>query len=755
MVLRLSMILLTIAVSAKAEDWQMMTDSRNVRDIVSLDNHLWLATEGGLVEYSPLSNHFRTFTTLDGLGGVGVSRLEPDASGGLWVALDNRMLHRWVPDEGVTHSVPTISQQEGVQSLNDLTVDGRGVFVATSRGIAVITYSARYDQWVWFEEYRKLGDFDSDIPVRSVLIEGDTIWATTSQGVARGNLNSPPPLDWVNYRVPDGLPGSDIRDIVRVSGRLYVITDGGTARLNGSRWERLHQRRDVYRLMNFNDTLTAVTSDGLSWWTGSAWLRYGAMRIGISGATRDESGNYWISFPVNGLASGGIAALVDTGWVSAIPSGPVSNNLLAAVFTKDGSSCFVGGKSTGEYGLCRLTSDEWENWTYPEVEGSSFHFQHRSVAEDKLGGIWVGTYGGGVTRYNSNDDFTIYNSDSSTGGRLKGYDANPNMPLTSALAADGQGNIWIVSRAAGDGNILVCVPHEFIENPQPDQPWFYFHRSNFRSFTEFDLLAIDGRGRKWIASTANNPSISGDQGVYVFDDKGTIADSTDDQIWGPIPGLPSAEILSLKYDPAGYMWIGSPRGAYYTSATANEFSHASFSQVYFMREIPIYSIDIDPSGNKWFGTEFGVSILSSDMYTILRTITTDPPDKLPSSRVNLVAIDPNSGRAYLGTRNGTAIIRTPYRDYGDEIAGVSFEPNPFNPDRSRLIFTGSTLAGGAGARIFTPDGRLIRKMSHDEAALGWDGKDDSGKGVSEGVYLILTHNGAGQAGQGKVAVIRR
>ncbi len=754
-ILRLMIALFALSLPAVAEEWQILSDIRNVRDLAEIDGRFWMATEGGLVEYSPGANHFSTFTTLDGLGGVGVSKLEKDDHGGLWVALDNRMLQRWEPEQGVTHSVATMSQPEGPQSLNDLTIAERGMYVATSRGVAVVTYSSLYDQWVWFEEYRKLGSFDSDIPVRSVLVEGDTVWAATTQGIAKGDLTSPAPLDWVNYGLGNGLPGIDVKDLLRVNNKLYAITDQGVAVLNGNRWQRTHGRLDIRRLMNFDDTLTAITSDGLSHWNGTAWTRYGQLRIGATSAVKDSSGNYWMAFGLNGLARGGIATLIDTTWQQVVPKGPVSNNLLAATFTEDGYSCFVGGKSAGEYGLSRSKAGEWETWSYPEFDGTTFRYQHKGIAKDKSGGVWAGTFGGGVTRYAQDGSFTIYNSDSSTGARLIGYETRPTIPLTSALAADGFGNIWIVNRGAEGGNILVAVSHEFIEDPNPDVAWNYFHRTNFRSFGDFDLIAIDGQNRKWIASTANDPSKSADQGVYVLDDRGTIADSTDDFIWGPLPGLPSAEVLSLKYDPAGYMWVGSPLGAYYTSTNQSDMSRASLTQVYAMRNIQIYAIEVDAMGNKWFGTDFGISILSPDLYTVTRQITTDPPDRLPAARVNMIAIDPYTGWAYIGTRQGTAVMRTPYRDYGDEISGVSFEPNPFNPERSRLIFTGTSLAGGGGVRIYTPDGRTIRKLSHDEAALGWDGRDDSGRGVADGVYLILTHNGAGQAGQGKVAVIRR
>jgi hypothetical protein len=331
----------------------------------------------------------------------------------------------------------------------------------------------------------------------------------------------------------------------------------------------------------------------------------------------------------------------------------------------------------------------------------------------------------------------------------------PSYVVGTMVISDRTGNIWITNREAVDGRVLVCVPEDYIRDPSPDKEWVYFHRNNFGAFSEFDLLAVDDLNRIWIASTGTDQAMVGEQGVYCLDTRGTLTDSTDDRVWGPIPGLPVQEVLSLKWDPAGYIWVGSPRGAYYVSATADNLSGVSLTPVYAMRDIAVRAIDVDPAGNKWFGSDFGVSILSSDMYTVTRRITTDPPDRLPSTTVQFVSVDPYSGLAYIGTHDGTAILPTPYRDYGTQIKNLSFEPNPFNPSRGRLIFTGNSLAGGANAHIYTPDGRLVRSLSHDEAALGWDGRDNQGREVADGVYLIVTSNGSGDAAQGKVAVLRR
>lgn len=752
--LSIALLLLT-PILAVAEEWRLLTDTRNARDIVAADSRLWLATEGGLVEFTPEGGMFRTHTTLDGLSGVGVLRLAPDSAGAIWLAFDNRTLLRWDGESGVTHTVSTLSQQSGIQSVNDIAISSRGLFVATNRGVSLITYVARYDQWVWFEEYRRIGSFSPDISARTLLVDGDYLWVGTDQGVGRGDLTSPKPLDWVNYTTAQGLPGAAIRDLVMWGGALCALTSEGVAQVDAGRWRRLHPRKDFTRLFVNSDTLVGLSPDGVYAWTGSAWQRWGSFLRWTNGVAWDDRGRLWAGLSRNGLSPGGVARLEDTTWVVEQPPGPVSNYLLAAAFRSDGTTLFVGGKGGGEFGLSQLSGDEWRIWSAPTNVGTPFNFQHRSVAMDLDGGVWVGTFLGGVARYDANDSVTVFNAESSTGERLNGYSPRHRMVLAPAVAADTSGNVWIVNRGALNGRVLVCVPREFIRAPADTASWIYFHRSNFGAVADFDLLAIDGRSRKWIASTANDPTLPGEKGIYVLDDEGTLRDSTDDDVWGPIPGLPSTEVLSLKWDPAGFVWAGSSRGAYYAPAYKDDLTGASFTQVYAMREIPIYSIDVDPTGNKWFGTEFGASILSPDLYTVVRRITSDPPDRLPSSRVQMVAIDPYSGWAYIGTSDGTVALHTPYRDYGQDIASVTVEPNPFNPNRGTMTFTGSSLAGAAGARIYTPDGRLVRSLSHDRAALGWDGRDDSGRPVADGVYLILTHSGNGQAAQGKVAVLRR
>jgi len=76
-------------------------------------------------------------------------------------------------------------------------------------------------------------------------------------------------------------------------------------------------------------------------------------------------------------------------------------------------------------------------------------------------------------------------------------------------------------------------------------------------------------------------------------------------------------------------------------------------------------------------------------------------------------------------------------------------PNPFNPS-TELRFS-MAQAGPASVRVYDVKGRLIRILADGvsfaagEQTLSWDGRNDAGRSVASGVYLVRLESGAGQA----------
>jgi hypothetical protein len=72
-------------------------------------------------------------------------------------------------------------------------------------------------------------------------------------------------------------------------------------------------------------------------------------------------------------------------------------------------------------------------------------------------------------------------------------------------------------------------------------------------------------------------------------------------------------------------------------------------------------------------------------------------------------------------------------------------PNPFNPrtDAAMII---DNLTDKADIRIYTVAGELVRKLDYTSAngRAAWDGKNDSGRTVASGVYLLFIDSPSGK-----------
>jgi ligand-binding sensor domain-containing protein len=285
-------------------------------------------------------------------------------------------------------------------------------------------------------------------------------------------------------------------------------------------------------------------------------------------------------------------------WKSYLPDGPSSNQIYAISFTDQGGVIMVSGGGGGEAGLSYWDGDRWQIWVSPNQRERIFYYSCRSVAADIDGGFWVGSYGGGIARFLPDGSYQTYDYSLETGRRLVGYSSDPRVAdyvLSPEVGLDRSGNLWVLNRGAFNGQVLVCIPRDFIQDPAPDKAWRYFQRSLFNNYDRLEILAIDGRGRKWMGSS--DPESLPAQGVYVFDENGTMDNAGDDRSWGPIGGLNSKQVLDITWDPAGYIWVGSIDGAYYIRADVDEPEREQFTILYPLRQQGVYSIAVDAAGN--------------------------------------------------------------------------------------------------------------------------------------------------------------
>lgn len=224
--------------------------------------------------------------------------------------------------------------------------------------------------------------------------------------------------------------------------------------------------------------------------------------------------------------------------------------------------------------------------------------------EDKMGNMWFGTEGGGLSRYDGKS-FTNFTT-------AQGLSNN----LVKSIIQDKKGNMWIGTVGGGvskyDGKLFTS----------------YTTAQGLGNNTVWSIIE-DRKGNIWFGTE--------DGGVSKYDGKSFTTYTT-------AQGLINNSVRSLMEDNKGNIWLGTEDGGV---SIYNGKSFVSFSALHgFTRKI-IWSIREDKKGNIWFGTEGdGVSRYDGKFFTNFTTI-----QGLASNKVWSIKED-KSGNLWFGTENG-------------------------------------------------------------------------------------------------------
>lgn len=184
-----------------------------------------------------------------------------------------------------------------------------------------------------------------------------------------------------------------------------------------------------------------------------------------------------------------------------------------------------------------------------------------------------------------------------------------------------------------------------------------------------DKITITSDNRKWI-----NVPYGYKSGILIFDDGGTIDDTSDDQArfistFSDINGtIDASGYFCITEDKNGQVWIGTNRGPIYCANPKAKLEEIRCSRVIrpadeindvpynFLDGEQINAIAVDGGNRKWIATQSsGVFLVSEDgMETIENFTTTNSP--LPSNQINSLAINQLTGEVFIGTEKDWYLI---------------------------------------------------------------------------------------------------
>lgn len=539
--LRVSVFLLpgtwNVALAAEWE-WQTFTNATDVRQILAADSLVWAATNGGLLRFSPATGRFTPFVNTDGLASNDIKAVERDQSGRIWIAGANGVVNVYTPS---SRRMQTITDYQG-QSINDLTAYGDSIFV--SLGIGVSLFDIR--RWEVKETY-KIGE------VTRTLLDGRRIWTACPDGVRTSHLDLPnlmAPSAWTRYTMTDGLPHNQALSLASFGGQLFVGTAKGLGIFNGTAWLPGELKdNSIADLAVWEGKLAVdagwaiVQRNGANSFTtlGNALSR--ATSLGV-----DSSGRLWA-----GISSGGLAWYdpAHLRWISEIPDGPADNKFTALVFDRSGNLWTASSSS----GISRYDGTSWR--IFNKNNGTLPSNDFRTLAVDARNRVWAGSWGGGIAIFTTRGDSIAITTLGSKDG-LAGISVNPDYVVITSLMNDGKGNLWLLNYQADNLQILDVA--DSLGN------WQYFTTRDGIKSKLTTALAADQHGRIWVGTQ--------DRGISVLDHNGTPFDKSDDDLsqgLGTEDGLTSLTIRSLAQDADGVMWIGTPEGLnYWYEGTVNQ-----------------------------------------------------------------------------------------------------------------------------------------------------------------------------------------
>jgi len=708
---------------AQSWRWKTYTSMNRIQDMAVQDSAIWCVTEGGLLVYDMRTRTFRSWTNTEGLASVEVLTVAADSKRRIYLGHRNGMIQRYDPE---TSSWMLLEDYLG-HAISCLFPNGDTLFVGLDIGISMYLLSKKEVK----ETYRHLGrSFPVEIPVHRLLLFGKEIWAATGEGAVRARLDNPNLLDpgaWTGYTVANGLPQNPIRDFVVFQGELITATERGAAVYRNGRWIALDggfPDAEVHGLTVHRGELAAATSAGAFTYSQNRWIRVSDEEVQCQSIV-SYGGLLWIGTD-HGLAS---ASTEIPKWTFYKPDCPASNLFSDLAVDRNGV-LWCASASTGGKGFYRFDGNRWSHFDTQSVPKTSWDDIY-SVSVDPSNGKWFGTWGRGILFWNEQGPFRFYNSQN---GRLAGIPEDPEFSVVSDVDVDSNGTVWLLNYGSAKNAPLVSVTK--------DSVWTYCGAANGLTTSRCRHLSIDPQGRKWIGTE--------NQGVFVYDDRGTPTDKRDDQIVGTLTvsdGLASNQISALAVDRYGVPWIGTSVGLY-------SYENGAVKPKYGLPSDNVTALLVDGVNNLWVGTTAGLSLFSIRDYawTHFRAGSSG----LVSNEITSLALNYSNGKLFIGTNLGLSVLETPFSRPQSELVDLEIYPNPFLPSTHPRM-TINNLAAEVSVRVFSPGGFVIRHFS-DQQVFGrqifWDGLDDQGQPVSGGIYVIVEQSKNGNRRIGKAAVVR-
>ena len=524
---------------------------------------------------------YRNITMNDGLTANAVRNIVQDKYGFIWFGTDNGLCRY----DGMKVQPYRIGELGVNQYISALMTDDEGLYVGTDKGVFFLSFERQTIE-------RLPLDIHSTVTWIAKDKEGGLWVSTMEQGVWQ-LATSTGKMGHYDFKESGGAVAQVMIDN---SNQIWTTTNWGTPVVQ--RLNRLHNKFEPLNLIphstfyipqNYTALRMLQTRDGRMWlgtWENGLMLLHGDGRMEqVLSPTLSKVG--WHIHTLYELSDDCICMGCD-----------------------DGVVCF------------NPKTREWRHLMEQQSLKARFVY---AITSDREGGLWIGTFYGGV------------NYLSPVGKRFEAFSVETGLRgnVISRFCEDRKGRVWV---ASDDGGLMCYSPQEqrFVSYPHQEELSRLNVHALCLSSSAFSSAASPSEDL-WIGTYTN--------GVLVLDvESGSLRQysHTDDP-----RSLDNSSCYAIYRDRLGNIWVATMEGLNRYDRNGN-----NFERIGAIGEM-IIDMDEDSEDNLWLSTQ-GRGLWKYQIRN--KKLTTyrhhdDDDNSLPDDVVNSTLVDDN-GRLWVGTLGG-------------------------------------------------------------------------------------------------------
>ncbi len=707
-------------------DWVVHTSFKDVGMIRIINDTLFAAASGGLIAITDNNQSGVTYNNQDGLGTNNITDIIEDSNGQKWITGFGRLI-RFNADNSKQYMF--FDNDNNLFPLYRLVDGGDFLWVGTDRGL--VLFSKYIDDGQIQESYQLFGSLNPAPAVYDILLEGDSIFIATSNGLAKADRTNPiqlkSPSNWTTYDLGSNpeLESDMIKNIIELNSIFYVATDKEMFRFDDP----------VFTPIGFGD---GVELHHMSLDNDTIFVYYEKWNVGSLAYINSDT---IISLQLNGLTAPAYTGINYDGvrWLGSDgiyfeTAGTFEEYIYTSLPGNDITDLMVNsdGEITANFrgiGAATLEDSLWVNHDFWIRSGVT------KVISDSSGNPMIGTIGNGLWIVKDNQ-LINYDENNST---MRGNSDVPPFGLEFVYIPD----------LVTDGRYVYTVCYRAINNypvaigdlSNLDSPAGWDSIGVIHGLSDIFVISIDLKGEQLVVGSESDGIFLCDVGSNPFNTDITCRHYTRENSL-----LISNSTRVVRFAPDGSFWVGTNFGLSRYDEGIDRFRDVSLPDDI---SSDITALEFDGRGNLWIGTKDGLAYRDAVTGNIetYKSLNSD----LPSDLINEITVDSITGNIYIMTNAGYVFVPSQTGRPVYDVNEVLAFPNPFivSSDNEKLNFN---FAQNGVVSIFNVAGEKINEMN---VNLGWDGRNQKGEEVASGVYIFLVTDTEGQIGQGKFLLVRK